>query len=100
MEYFAVIFLSLALVFLFYLLFRRLFALMAESELRKCRCARVFHDRVEIFARGESLEYYLRSALFLRDEKRITVFVAGDDEESAYIAEAMQRLYDFEIRYI
>ena len=97
MEYFAVIFLSFALVFLVYLLFRRLFAYMAEGELRKCRNVRFSTRGVEIFAVGESLEYCLRSAILLGE--KITVYVAESDEESAYIAEAMQKYYDFEIVY-
>ena len=94
---FAVIFLSFLLVLLFYLLFRSLFARAAERELQKCRNVRFSTDGVEIFARGESLEYCIRSALLLG--KKITVYVAYGDEESAYIAEAMRKYYDFEIIY-
>jgi hypothetical protein len=97
MEYFAVIFLSLALVSLIYLLFRRLFAFFAEGELRKCRNVRFSTEGVEIFARGESLEYLIRSAILLGE--KITVYIENNDEESAYIAEAMRRYYDFEIIY-
>ena len=93
------IFLCSAIVFLGYLLFRRLFARAAESELRKCRYARISGESVELFARGESLEYYLRAALCLPWAK-ITVFVEKSDEESAYIAETMKKYYDFEIIYI
>ncbi|MBQ9745287.1 MAG: hypothetical protein IJW21_00500 [Clostridia bacterium] len=98
---FTVIFLSFSAVLLIYLLFRRLFAMFAESELRKSRCARISRDSVEIYARGESLEYCLRLALTLN--RRTVVFVkkdGSDAELSGYIAEAMQRYYDFEIRYI
>ena len=98
MKYFAIIFLSFAGVWFIYLLFRRLFARAAESELRKCRYVRLSENGAEIFARGESLEYYLRAALFLPYEK-ITVYVASGDEESAYIAETMKKYYDFEIIY-
>ena len=94
---FAVIFLSFLLVLLIYLLFRSLFALIAERELRKSRNVRFSTDGVEIFARGESLEYYIRSAA-LTGEK-ITVYVAYGDEESAYIAESMRKYCDFEIIY-
>ena len=94
---FALIFLSFFAIVLFYLLFRSLFAIMAESELRKCRYVRISTERVEIFARGESLEYYLRAAVFIG--ARVTVYVAEGDEESAFIAESMQKYYDFEIIY-
>jgi hypothetical protein len=94
---FAVIFLSFVVVLLFYLLFRRLFAFFAEGELRKCRNVRFSTEGVEIFARGESLEYLIRSAILLGE--KITVCVENGDEESAYIAEAMRRYYDFEIIY-
>ena len=97
MEYFAVIFLSFALVLLAYLLFRRLFAYMAEGELRKCRSVRFSTRGVEIFAEGESLEYCIRASMLLG--QNVTVYVAEGDEESAYIAEAMQKYYDFEIVY-
>ncbi len=70
---------------------------MAEGELRKCRSVRFSGGGVEIFARGESLEYCLRSAILLGE--KITVYVADGDEESAYIAEAMRKYYDFEIVY-
>ena len=95
---FTVIFLSSAAVYFAYLLFRRLFALAAESELRKSRYVRLSREGAEIFARGESLEYLLRAALFLPCGK-VTVYVSREDEESSYIAEAMQKYYDFEIRY-
>ena len=98
MKYFAIIFLSFAGVWFIYLLFRRLFARAAESELRKCRYVRLSENGAEIFARGESLEYLLRAALFLPCGK-VTVYVSREDEESSYIAEAMQKYYDFEIRY-
>ena len=75
---FALIFLSFFAILLFYLLFRSLFAIMAESELRKCRYVRISTERVEIFARGESLEYYLRAAVFIG--ARVTVYVAEGDE--------------------
>ena len=94
---FAVIFLSLVLILLFYLLFRRLFAGAAESELRKCRNVRFSTRGVEIFAEGESLEYCIRAAALLGE--RITVYVAEGDGESAYIAEAMRKYYDIEIVY-
>ena len=94
---FAVIFLSFLLVLLFYLLFRSLFALAAERELQKCRNVRFSTDGVEIFAQGDSLEYYIRSAALIGE--KITVYVAYGDEESAYIAEAMRKYYDFEIIY-
>jgi len=97
MEAFTVIFLSFVFVVLCYLLFRRLFALEAESELRKCRSVRFSTDGVEIFAHGENLEYCLRAAILLGE--KITVYVTEGDEESAYIAEAMHRYYDFEIVY-
>ena len=95
---FTVIFLSFCVVLLFYLLFRSLFAHIAESELRKCRNTRFSSGGVEIFAEGESLEYCIRAAIMLPRYK-ITVFVKNGDEESAYIAETMSRYYDFEIRY-
>jgi hypothetical protein len=94
---FAVIFLSFAALLLFYLLFRSLFVLFAERELRKCRNVRFSTSGVEIFAYGESLEYCIRAAILLGE--KTTVFVAESDEESAYIAEAMQKYYDFEIIY-
>jgi hypothetical protein len=94
---FAVIFLSFAFIWLTYLLFRSLFARGAEKELQKCRSVRFSTEGVEIFARGESLEYCIRSALLLG--KKITVYVSKGDEESAYIVEAMRRYYDFEIVY-
>ncbi len=94
---FAVIFLSFVLILLIYLLFRSLFALFAERELQKCRNVRLSTDGVEIFAQGESLEYCIRSAILLGE--KITVYVAEGDEESAYIAEAMRKYYDFEIVY-
>jgi hypothetical protein len=94
---FALVFLSFFAVLLVYLLFRSLFAYLAESELRKCRYVKISTDSVEIFAQGESLEYYLRAALFLG--ARVTVYVAEGDGESAYIAESMKKYYDFEIIY-
>jgi hypothetical protein len=51
---------------------------------------------VELFARGESLEYLLRLALALPDVN-IRVYIAEGDEEAACIAEIMGRFYDFEI---
>ena len=94
---FVLVFLSFFAILLFYLLFRSLFAIIAESELRKCRYVKISTNRVEIFARGESLEYYLRAAIFIG--ARVTVYVAEIDEESAFIAEAMRKYYDFEIIY-
>ena len=94
---FAVIFLSFAALLLFYLLFRSLFALFAERELRKCRNVRFSTSGVEIFACGESLEYCIRASALLGE--RITVYVSAGDDESRYIAEAMRRCYDFEIVY-
>ena len=94
---FAVIFLSLIFVFLVFLLFRSLFACMAEKELQKCRNVRFSTDCVEIFADGESLEYCIRASALIG--KHITVYVAYGDEESAYIAEAMRKYYDLEIIY-
>lgn len=94
---FAVIFLSFVLILLIYLLFRSLFAFFAERELQKCRNVRFSTGGVEIFAVGESLEYCIRAAMLLGE--KITVYVAEGDEESAYIAEAMRKYYDFEIIY-
>lgn len=99
MKAFTVIFLSFSAVFLAYLLFRRLFAFWAESELQKSRYVLFSTNGVEIFAKGESLEYYVRVALALPYAK-ITVYVTEGDEESAYIAESMKKYYDFEIRYL
>lgn len=94
---FAVIFLSFAALVLFFLLFRSLFAHMAESELRKCRSVRFSTHGVEIFADAESLEYCIRASALLG--KKITVYVTRGDGEAAYIAESMRKYYDFEIVY-
>jgi hypothetical protein len=91
------IFLSFLSILIICLLFRSLFVRAAEKELRKCRNVRISTDGVEIFAEGESLEYCIRAAILLGE--KTTVFVAESDEESAYIAEAMQKYYDFEIIY-
>lgn len=96
---FTVIFLSFSAVLLIYLLFRRLFAAFAESELRKCRNVRFCEDRVEIYAQGESLEYLLRLALALPQRTVVYVSSGAEAELARFIAETMQKYYDFEIRY-
>jgi hypothetical protein len=93
---FAFVFLSFAAILLVYMLFRRAFSVFAYSELRKSGCARFCGGAVELFARGESLEYLLRLALALPDVN-IRVYIAEGDEEAACIAEIMGRFYDFEI---
>ena len=86
----AVIALSAAVFTLFYFLMRFLFSYFAEREISKSREVRRYGKTLEIFACADSLEFYIRMAVAVRDTEIIIVNIDAksfDAEELAFITE-------------
>ncbi len=90
------VWLSVAGIGILYLLAHFLILHLASNELSDSRSVRKTDDCIEIYAKAESLEYYIRCALSASDgaKLRIVVNISKDDvkrDEMMAIVETMRR---------
>jgi hypothetical protein len=90
------VFFCTAVISVVYLLLHWFCLKIARKDLLDENVARLQEDSIEIYARVESLEYYIRCALSVADGAplRIVVVIAKDDprrNEMMAIAETMRR---------